>query len=182
MGSRSDACGIRRAVAADAALLSELGTTTFREAFSHLYAADDLEAFLSKAHAATYYERLLRDPDVAIWIATPPGEEPIGYVVVGICRLPVPNLEPRAGEIRRLYVRIPGQSSGIGTKLLRTSLDWLATRKFSPLYVGVWSSNFGAQRLYQRYGFEKIGEYEFSVGKQRDHEFIFRQTPSVPSS
>lgn len=178
MDQRSEACAIRRAVVADAALLATLGSTTFREAFSHLYAADDLDAFLSKAHAAAYYERLLLDPDVAIWLATPPGEEPIGYVVVGICQLPVPNLEPRAGEIRRLYVRTTGQSSGIGTKLLRTSLEWLATEDFSPLYVGVWSANFGAQRLYQRYGFEKIGEYEFSVGKQRDYEFIFRQGPT----
>ncbi|HZF17374.1 MAG TPA: GNAT family N-acetyltransferase [Steroidobacteraceae bacterium] len=175
MDSRADTCAIRRAVAADAALLSTLGMTTFREAFSHLYAAEDIETFLVKAHAATYYERLLRDPDVAIWLATPPGEEPIGYIVVGICQLPVPDLEPRAGEIRRLYVRTTGQSSGIGTKLLRTSLDWLASGTFSPLYVGVWSANYGAQRLYQRYGFVKIGEYEFSVGKQRDREFIFRQ-------
>lgn len=166
---------VRRAVLADAALLSDLGNTTFREAFSHLYRPEDLEVFLAKAHSQQLYERLLKDPDVGIWLAGPQHGKPVAYIVAGLCQLPVPNLEARAGEIRRLYVRSSVQAGGIGTKLLRVSLEWLAKDKFAPLYVGVWSANYGAQRLYQRYGFEKIGEYEFMVGKQRDHEFIFKQ-------
>lgn len=175
MDRRVDEICQRRAVLADAATLSGLGTFTFREAFSHLYRADDLQDFLSKAHSTQLYERLLKDPDVGIWLASPEGGQPIGYIVAGICRLPVPNLEPRAGEIRRLYVRTTLQSSGVGTRLLLTALDWLVSAGFGPMYVGVWSANFGAQRLYQRHGFERIGEYEFMVGQQRDHEFIFRQ-------
>jgi ribosomal protein S18 acetylase RimI-like enzyme len=147
------------------------------EAFAHLYRPDDLQEFLSKAHSVQMYERLIRDPDVGIWLAAPSNAAAIGYIVAGLCKLPVPNLEPRAGEIRRLYVRTTVQSGGIGTKLLCTALDWLAAERFSPLYVGVWSGNHGAQRLYQRYGFERMGEYEFMVGKQRDHEFIFRKRP-----
>jgi ribosomal protein S18 acetylase RimI-like enzyme len=41
--------------------------------------------------------------------------------------------------------------------------------------VGVWSQNLGAQRFYRRYGFDKAGEYGFSVGKTVDHEFILRR-------
>jgi ribosomal protein S18 acetylase RimI-like enzyme len=152
-----------------------LGTATFIEAFGHLYSPEDLQDFLSKAHSAPLYERLLRDPDVAIWLATPAGAPPIGYIVAGLCKLPVPNLEPRAGEIRRLYVRTTEQSGGLGTRLLRIALEWLESEGFGPMYVGVWSANFGAQRLYERFGFRKIGEYEFFVGKQRDHEFILKQ-------
>ncbi len=39
----------------------------------------------------------------------------------------------------------------------------------------MWSGNFGAQKLYARLGFEKVGEYEFKVGATRDHEFIMRR-------
>ena len=168
---------VRRAALADAALLSDLGNSTFREAFSHLYRPADLDVFLAKAHSPQLYERLLNDKDVGIWLAGPQNVKPIAYIVAGLCQLPVPNLEPRAGEIRRLYVRSSVQSGGVGTRLLLIALEWLATDRFTPLYVGVWSANYGAQRLYQRYGFEKIGEYEFMVGQQRDHEFIFRQRP-----
>jgi ribosomal protein S18 acetylase RimI-like enzyme len=178
LNHRADALAIRRATLADAAALSELGNATFIEAFGHLYSPQDLQEFLSNAHSVQMYERLLRDPDVAIWLATPAGAAPIGYIVAGLCKLPAPNLEPRAGEIRRLYVRTTEQSGGVGTRLLKLALDWLEACGFGPLYVGVWSANFGAQRLYERYGFEKIGEYEFFVGKQRDHEFILKRQPA----
>ncbi|HWU15100.1 MAG TPA: GNAT family N-acetyltransferase, partial [Caulobacter sp.] len=39
----------------------------------------------------------------------------------------------------------------------------------------VWSENFGAQKLYGRLGFEKVGEYHFPVGETRDLEFILRR-------
>jgi len=43
----------------------------------------------------------------------------------------------------------------------------------------VWSENFGAQRFYARYGFEKVGTYEFPVGQTRDLEFILRRAPQT---
>lgn len=46
-----------------------------------------------------------------------------------------------------------------------------------PLYIGVWSENFGAQRLYARYGFQPVGEYLFPVGQHRDREFILKRQP-----
>jgi ribosomal protein S18 acetylase RimI-like enzyme len=166
---------LRRATLADAPALSELGTSTFVDAFGHLYPPEDLQAFLSKAHAVAYYERLIRDPNVAIWLAAERGAAPMAYIVVGLCQLPVPNLEARAGEIRRLYVRKSGQAHGLGSRLMATALEWLAAEGFDPLYVGVWSGNVGAQRLYGRYGFEKVGDYEFAVGRQLDKEFILKR-------
>jgi ribosomal protein S18 acetylase RimI-like enzyme len=95
--------------------------------------------------------------------------------VAGRCGLPVPDLEPGAGEIKRLYVTPAGQNEGLGSRLMNTMLDWLASTGRDPLYVGVWSQNYGAQRFYQRYGFEKVGEYEFPVGNQLDIEFILKR-------
>jgi hypothetical protein len=57
--------------------------------------------------------------------------------------------------------------------LLERALDRLASVQHrAPVYVGVWSGNVGAQRLYERFGFRKIGEYDFRVGDQLDREFI----------
>jgi ribosomal protein S18 acetylase RimI-like enzyme len=54
-------------------------------------------------------------------------------------------------------------------------LKWLQAQRLTPQYVGVWSENFGGQRFYARYGFKKVGEYGFRVGKTVDHEFIFKR-------
>ncbi len=169
---------IRRATLADAPALAELGAATFVEAFAHLYAKDDLADFLAASHSIDYYRRTLRDPDVAVWLAGLRDEPPMGYAIAGDCKLPVTDLEPRAGEIRRVYVRAAFQKYGLGTRLLVAALDWLAAERRAPHYVGVWSGNFAAQRLYERFGFVKVGEYEFPVGRQLDHEFILKKNPA----
>ena len=60
--------------------------------------------------------------------------------------------------------------------LLEAALEWLGERGRTPVYLGVWSENDGAQRLYGRYGFEKVGEYDFPVGDQLDREFILKRS------
>jgi ribosomal protein S18 acetylase RimI-like enzyme len=54
-------------------------------------------------------------------------------------------------------------------------LEWLSAQGHTPIYIGVWSENYGAQRFYWRYGFNKVGEYGFRVGGTVDHEFILKR-------
>jgi diamine N-acetyltransferase len=165
---------IRRAHATDAARLAELGAATFIETFGHLYQPKDLEAFLSSSRSPERYGQMLANARMGLWLALDRGSA-VGYAVVGPCKLPYENLEPAAGEVQELYVRSDYHGYQIGTRLLSTALDWLAEERFRPLYVGVWSENVGAQRLYRRYGFEKVGEYGFPVGDHVDHEFILKR-------
>jgi ribosomal protein S18 acetylase RimI-like enzyme len=98
----------------------------------------------------------------------------VAFALAGYCKLPVDGLEPTAGELRQLYVRSAYQNRRLGTRLFEAALEWLETH-YSPLYIGVWSKNDGAQRFYGRYGFVKVGEYGFPVGKTVDHELILRR-------
>lgn len=172
---------IERAVRSDAAALSRIGRQTFTDTFGHLYTAENLEGFLAEAHSPDWYAYALAQPDVAIWVVRD-GEGELGaYAVAGPNTLPIETLriEPgaRPGEVKRLYVREGWQGKGLGERLLRTMIDWLGEAGFGPLYVGVYSDNLGAQRLYARHGFRKVGEYIFPVGTHEDREFIFRQEP-----
>jgi ribosomal protein S18 acetylase RimI-like enzyme len=166
---------LRSADPGDAPALAALGARTFTETFGHLYANADLQDFLDAARSTEVYARLLADPDVFVAVASDDRDELVGYVLAGGCKLPVPDLEPHAGEVRELYLLEGHQGRGLGTRMLTAALDWLAERDRSPLYVGVWSENYGAQRLYGRHGFEKVGEYEFPVGRQMDREFILKR-------
>ena len=165
---------IRRATAADAALLSELGTATFVETFGHLYAPADLQAFLAESHAADAYARALADPDCALWIAEADGRA-IGYAQVGRCGLPHADVQPGDGELKRLYLRRDAQGGGTGGALMDAAMAWLERDGPRQLWLSVWSENLGAQRFYARHGFGFAGEYEFVVGEQRDREFMYRR-------
>ncbi|MEO8223899.1 MAG: GNAT family N-acetyltransferase [Gammaproteobacteria bacterium] len=167
--------GVRRGTPADAAALAWLATETFVETFGHLYEPEDLAAFLATEQTAARYARVLRDPAVAIWLASTGADDFVGFLTAGPCKLPVPDRERTSGEIRQLYLRASAQGQGLGTHLLDTGLDWLTGQGHFPLYIGVWSGNLGAQRLYLRHGFTKVGEYDFPVGKHLDREFILRR-------
>ena len=166
---------IRRAVPGDAPALAKLGGATFTETFGHLYPPEDLQAFLVNSHSVDAWSRSLGDTRQAIWVAELSGAAPIGFISVGACKLPVKKLESSAGEVQQLYVLARHHNLRLGTRLMDIGLKWLEAQRHAPVYIGVWSENYGAQRFYGRYGFNKVGEYGFRVGGTIDREFILKR-------
>ena len=165
---------VRRATAADAAEVAELGLLTFTETWAHLYPPEDAASYVAGAYTTAGCLETLSDPRMAYWLVGAAGQPAVGFALAGYCKLPVEGLEPTAGELRQLYVRATHQQRGLGAALFETALAWLE-QHYSPIYIGVWSKNHGAQRFYARYGFSKVGEYGFPVGKTVDREFILKR-------
>ena len=165
---------LRRATIEDADTVSSLGARTFTETFAHLYPPEDLETFLAYAYGLERPRRDLADPAMASWLLELDGQA-IGYATAGPAGLPHPDVRPGDGELNRIYVLKGFQGGGRGSLLLTTALDWLEREGPRRLWIGVWSENLGAQKLYGRLGFEKVGEYFFPVGETRDLEFILRR-------
>lgn len=170
----TDHAEIRRATLADVPALSELGAATFIDAFGDLYAPSDLEAFLADYHCPAYYEEFISDPETASWVVEGRDGALIGYATAGACSLPAPDMAAGSGELQRIYLLRAAQGQGLGKALMNTVLDWLESQ-FEHLYVGVYSENFRAQKLYRSYGFEKVAEYDFMVGEHADHEWIMQK-------
>ncbi|MHB8529665.1 MAG: GNAT family N-acetyltransferase, partial [Caulobacteraceae bacterium] len=143
------------------------------EAFGHLYPAPDLSFYLQAAYGVEKTRRELGEAALAAWIVEADGAA-VGHALAGPCALPHPAVTPACGELKRLYVLAPWRG-GTGSALLAETLAWLEREGPRSLWIGVWSQNHAAQRLYARMGFEKVGEYEFAVGESRDHEFILRR-------
>ena len=165
---------IRRATPDDAGLVARLATRTFTETFGHLYPDEDLQAFLAASYAVERQRIILSHPDYAVWLLEHDGEA-IGHAAAGPCGLPHAEVAPDDGELKRLYVLKEWQNGGHGGRLFAAALDWLLRDGPRALWIGVWSQNPGAQRFYARHGFVHVGDYEFPVGRVRDHEFILRR-------
>lgn len=164
---------LRWARADDAERLSALGRATFTETFGHRYEPRDLEAFLTSEHTPAKYAAWAEDDAWGLWVAERE-DKVLGYALAGPCGLPHADVTPECGELKRIYVVGEAQGAGAGSLLLHTSLGWLE-RPGRKLWIGVWSENYAAQRLYARHGFEQVGTYDFMVGACRDHEFILRR-------
>src|SRR5262245_19060127 len=145
MSSNEHSILIRAATVVDAEELARLGADTFIATFGHLYTAQDLAAFIAESRSTARYAALLRDARVRVLLAVTAAGRAIGYVLVGSCKLPITDLEERAGEVRELYVLADFQKHRLGSRLMTVALEWLDAQQRSPLYVGVWSENEGAQ-------------------------------------
>ncbi|MGE8220713.1 GNAT family N-acetyltransferase [Stenotrophomonas acidaminiphila] len=165
---------IRRASPDDAGVLCALAERTFVETFGHLYPPQDLADYLASAYPPELQRRQLQSGDYAAWLLEV-GGEPVGFAFAGPCGLPHADARPGDGELKRLYVLRGHQGGGWGGKLFAAAEQWLLGAGPRTLWIGVWSENFGAQRFYARHGFDKVGEYDFPVGRTRDREFILRR-------
>ncbi len=162
-----------------AGTLADIGAETFSQTFGHLYSPQDLQLFLTGNHSADCYGKLITDQETAVWLARNGVGDAIAYAVAGPCGLPVPDIPANSGELLRIYVRETSRGGGLGQKMLAQAFEWLEGR-FDHIYLSVYAENHGAQRLYKRYGFEKVHDYFFMVGNHADPEFIMKRRNAGP--
>ena len=171
---------IRLAVPADAPALAALAEATFIETFGAggfaiPYPADDLAEFLLGSYAPERVMGWILDPAETVWVVEDAAGALIAYAQVGANTLPHPDARPEHGELKRIYVARAAQGTGLGRTLLEIALGRIDPDGAATVWIGVWSGNEKAQRLYTHYGFAKAGEYDFRVGRMRDREFILRR-------
>ena len=158
----------RPAEAADIPALAKLATDTLVAKFGHLYSEENLNHHLEKSCSERYFSDVLgKDSLLLVWDA----DRLIAYAKWGENTLPVEQPVTPCLMIDRLYVDEAYQGQKIGHQLMLKMFE--AMQGQAAIYLSVFSDNEGAQRFYQRYGFSKVGEYDYMVGTHADHEFIY---------
>ena len=165
---------VRDAGTSDLDALVALSRKTFTDKFDHLYRAEDLASFLEAEHGREVYETALATPGSLLRVAETGAGALGAYLACGKLTLPANDAPPGCVELKRLYVDVPLQGRGLGTRFIEEALDWARKQGAPAIYLSVFSENYGAQRLYERFGFEKIDEFWFPVGEHRDLEFLMR--------
>lgn len=167
---------MRPALDADAPALARLGRESFCAAFAHLYRPEDLAAFLAQAYAPGVVASEIADPACNHCLAQDaPGEALSGFVKL---RNPSPyGAHSDAAKplgLGQLYTDPARTGEGIGAALMEWALGQARDGGHDAIQLSVWSENYGAQRFYARYGFQKIADIEFWVGQHCDHEFLYQ--------
>ncbi len=174
---------IRVATEADAEALRQFGMKAFSRQFSHLYPPEELQYFLTNSYCIEKFLNWINDTkDYMLQIALD-DTAIVGYVLCGPCELPYSDVTESCVELRRLYIDSSYFGSGLAKALMIIGLKWLEDKRqrnyesskiWGKIYIGVYSDNFRAQRFYQKYKFEKVGEYFYEVGRCRDLEYIMQ--------
>ena len=154
-----------------AGLVASLFRESFVETFGHLYAAEDLAAFLAEKTEAAF-AREISDPSFAFVLASE-GDDPIGFAKLGPPELPV-ETPPATIELRQIYVLERATGRGVGAQLMDWATQTAKVRQADHLQLSVYVDNHRARRFYARRGFVEIGPYHFMVGNHADEDIVMR--------
>jgi len=163
----------RDATVDDCDALSALMRETFMATFGHLYRAEDLAAFLAASYAPAVQYAEIIDSERETRLALRNGVA-VGYAQIGPFTLPHDAGPAHALELYRLYVVADVQGKGVAATLMDWAMARMRARGATQGFLGVWSQNSRAQKFYARYGFAKVGQYQFAVGAALDDEWILR--------
>lgn len=164
---------LRDATPADVPALASLGRESFCSAFATLYHPEDLATFLEQVYSEAVVADEVAGPNCIHQLATD------GAKLIGYCKLKAPSGYEEHSDASRpiglgqLYTLPERIGEGIGAALMDWAIAEARRRGHDAIQLSVWSENLGAQRFYQRYGFIKIADIEFWVGRQRDEEFLY---------
>jgi diamine N-acetyltransferase len=168
---------IRTATAADADILAELGTRTFRETFSKDNTPEDMALYLAEHFGGALQRAELLD-DTVCFLLLFSEEGPAGYVKLRRGAAGVRGLHPL--EVCRFYVDKAFHGGGAALELMAAT-DALARREgHDVVWLAVWEHNARAIRFYERHGFARVGEQPFTLGRdvQTDWLMAKKVTPA----
>ena len=67
-------------------------------------------------------------------------------------------------EIQRIYILEKMKGKSVGDALMKKCFEEAKKKNYESVWLGVWEENRSAQKFYQKYGFEKVGELTFPYG------------------
>ena len=164
---------LRAATTAYIPAISRLAIDSFVAKFGPMYRAEDLAAFLAESYSHSTIAAELTNPDRLYRLAERGGQM-VAFCKLGLsCSFPDYARGSNVLELKQLYTLPAATGSGLGAALMDWAMDEFSARGADEVQISVFSGNEGAQRFYQRYGFEKVADVTFKVGQQIDAEFLF---------
>jgi ribosomal protein S18 acetylase RimI-like enzyme len=166
---------LRPATDADVPVLAPFAAEAFTAAFGHLYRPEDLALFLGEWRTEKAYHDALAVPTKRIQLAEVDGRL-AAYALIVLGEYFEERPEPRPMRpvfLSQLYCAAEMTGHGLGAALMDWAIAEARAWNADALQLSVFSENFGAQRFYQRYGFEHVADIDFWVGNQRDDEFLY---------
>lgn len=155
----------------DAALLTELGASTFAETFESANTPEDFAAYIAAAFGEDLQRAELEDPDTTVFLAERDGAT-VGYVMLREGHVPSVVAADDALQIVRLYARQRVLGRGIGAALMQRALAEAAGRGKDAVWLGVWDRNERAIRFYESWGFHRVGSQPFLLGSDLQTDLV----------
>ncbi|MGZ8468441.1 MAG: N-acetyltransferase family protein [Gemmatirosa sp.] len=178
---------VRRATTADAVVLAEFASRTFRETYAPPHGPcepDDVAAYVATHFGPAVQGAELADPRTRVVLAEQDGAI-AGYAFVRVDSRPdsaddyAPALEPdvalvagATAELARLYVDRPWHGGGLAAVLLDAACAEAAADGAGALWFSVYQKNARAIAFYRKRGATAIATATFRMGREVQDDWI----------
>lgn len=176
MPTEPNPINIRHAASDDARLLTDLSSTTFRDAFAQhpKNAPDDLARYMQQAFSLEQITAELADSKNLFLLAE------IGGELAGYAKLIFDNIEPgvtadKPVELSRLYSHQKFLGKGVGQALMDGCFERAKTDGSDVMWLGVWEFNPRARRFYEKHGFYEVGKHTFQLGSDPQTDLLMQK-------
>ncbi|MHB1921292.1 MAG: GNAT family N-acetyltransferase [Chitinophagaceae bacterium] len=152
-------------------LLATLARETFWETYSLENSTADMQMYMDEAFSENQIRKELMDPGSLFYILLVENQA-AGYVKGK--RVINPPL-PLAGVvfwIDRIYLYSTFQYQGLGTILMEQLVEFSLKNGWKGIGLSVWEKNLLAISFYLKWGFEKVGEETFLLGKELQNDWV----------
>ncbi len=167
---------IRRATVGDAALLARIGAEYFAATFGSQNDPNDMKVYLASTYSSAKQYAELAETDRVVWIAESMNRVPAGYAMVKLGATSPAVAANHPVELQRFYVESAFQGRGLAQQLMSVCVDQAREWGCDALWLGVWERNPRAIAFYEKSGFRKVGRQYFTVGSDRQHDFVMART------
>lgn len=178
-GMTTETLLIRAASVADAPVLAWFGATTFMATYAGAVPDDTLSAYVREAFTSNRMTAEITDHSTRVLVAET-GRAVIGYTVLRSSVAPgfVPGEDPV--ELGRIYVAPTAQRSGVGSRLLVSSLEHARATGHDWIWLTVWENNPNAIAAYLRWGFAQVGAVRFPFGDEVHRDLVMARKVDQP--
>lgn len=147
-------------------ILSKLSIETFKQAYSDVHSAEDLEAWCIQNYSLSACETLLAQPNVEATIAYR-YKSPVGFYTLKHHPCPVVPHDIST-ELKQIYILKDYYGLGLADVLFNSAKDKAISNGSDWLWLCVSDLNHRALKYYTKMGFQKIGTGPgLIVGKDR---------------
>lgn len=156
---------VRPAVPEDAAPVAKLGAHVFALSFGHAVPPDDLDTYLKTSFSAESILEDISNPNKDMIVATSPDGTVVGFGLLtrGTTEDCIAHINDLV-ELQRVYVDPGYHSNGVGSSLIAKLEDMAREQGFKHIWLGAWTENPRAQKLYEKIGFRVVGSHGFPIG------------------
>ena len=163
---------LRVADTSDAATLSRLATRLFAETFGPDNSVEDMRDYLASAFNPEAQAAELAEQARVVWIAEDERDTPVGYATLLRDSTGTGVTGERPAEIERIYVDRSLHGQGVAAMLMNTCIEQARSWGCDVIWLAVWERNPRAIAFYAKTGFVQVGEKDFQLGSDTQHDHV----------